>query len=140
MAGMFPIKENPNWNDSGQAIPIHSIDLNADDVLAMTRPCPLYEQLLKEYKNSPGIKSILDRNRILMQYLERHTGRKVRSIGEILLIYDVLSIEQLRNFQFVLPYFKFRCVLFKIPIDKMLSTGYRHGRMMYFTQEVTWKN
>lgn len=100
MSGMFPIQVEKDWINSWlwQPVPIHSVDQNIDYILAMTKPCPLYDQTIEKYKNSPEIKSILEKNHSLMQYLENNTGRRIRTFGSVVFVYDVLSIEKRRNF------------------------------------------
>lgn len=100
LAGMFPPQNNQIWNDAllWQAIPIHTIPEKQDGILTGRRACPLYEQNYKNYLQSTEIRSILESNSSLLQYLTEHMGREVSTICDINRIYQTLLVEQLKNF------------------------------------------
>lgn len=100
LAGMFPPINEQIWNKSlmWQAIPIHIVPEMIDHVLAMKRPCPLYDQAFSEYEQSPEIKLILKNNRSLIEYLNEHVGKKIQTILEVKTVYQTLWVEQLKNF------------------------------------------
>lgn len=101
LAAMFPPKNSQIWNDSlrWQAIPIHTLTEEQDYVLAMKKPCPLYEQAYEKYEKSANITKILKNSSSLMKYLAKHTGKvAINTICEVKSIYQTLWLEQLKNF------------------------------------------
>lgn len=100
LAGMFPPKDKQIWNDTllWQAIPIHTIPEEMDYVLAMKSPCPLYEQTLDAYQQSPEIKSILKDNQSLIDHLEQYSGQTIQEICDVKTVYQALWVEKLKNF------------------------------------------
>lgn len=99
LAGLYYPKENQIWNPNvmWQPIPIHTKPEKEDVILAMKKPCPRYDLLLKELKQSDEIVSILKKNKDLLDYLSLHSGREVRSLQDVDFLYSVLNIESLYN-------------------------------------------
>lgn len=94
---MFPPQSDQIWDDSWQAIPIHTIPDGNDYILGHTLNCPLYDKAYKEYEQSDEIQSILRKNRPLIEYLENHTGANITNI-RVAKIYMTLLVEHLKNF------------------------------------------
>lgn len=85
LAGMFPPTKKQVWNESlmWSAVPIHTVPEDMDYVLAMKKPCPLYEHAYEKYKKSDEIKSILKKHKSLLEYLEENSGKKIRKICKV---------------------------------------------------------
>lgn len=84
-----------------------------DHILAMKRPCPLYKRAYDEYIQSGEIKSILKNNQTLIDYAEMHAGKRFQSIFELKVLYEVLWIENLKGFTYVLKYSLFMGTILK---------------------------
>lgn len=76
-----------------------------DHILAMKRPCPLYEQAYREYLHSDEIKSILKSNQTMIKYVERHAGMRFKTILQLKGLYEALWIENLKGFTYVIHLF-----------------------------------
>lgn len=100
MAAMFPPTNKQIWNEKLRwaAVPVHTIPEELDLVLAMKKPCPLYDEAYEKYKNSDEIQSIIKKHKKLFEYLEEKTGKKIRKICKVKSIYSTLWIEQLKNY------------------------------------------
>lgn len=100
LAGMYPPQDNQIWNHSllWQAIPIHTIAQEDDYVLAMKKPCPLHTKAYAEYQQSNEVLSIIKSNQTLLEYLEKNAGEEVRKICDAKTIYQILWVEELKNF------------------------------------------
>lgn len=96
MSGMFP--EHNVKSENGlllrQLVPIHSIPRNMDYLLCFEYPCSLYDMFYEE-PMSPEQKLMFKNT---AEYLEVHTGSKIRNTEDIRRIYDTLWIEQLKNY------------------------------------------
>lgn len=86
------------WTIFPPAIPIHTMPEQMDHVLAMKRPCPRYQKAYEEYLQSDEIKSILESNRTMIEYMEKHAGMRFVEIRKIKAFYEALWIEQLKGF------------------------------------------
>lgn len=98
LAGMFPPTKKQVWNESimWSAVPIHTVPEDMDYVLAMKKPCPLYEHAYEKYKKSNEIQSILKKHKSLLEYLEENSGRKIRKICKVWK-FDYLS-KRMKNY------------------------------------------
>lgn len=97
---MYPPKDKQVWNESllWQAIPIHTLPQDQDDILAAKRPCPKYTKAFDEYEESDEIQSIIKSNQTLLDYLEKNADQKVNTICKVKTIYQALWVEELKNF------------------------------------------
>jgi len=95
LAGMFPPADNQIWNKDllWQPIAVHSIPRNVDDLIYAEIACGRYPVARKEFEQSPEIKSMIEQNEELFEYLEEHTGQPVRRIVQLRDIYEALNIE-----------------------------------------------
>lgn len=73
-----------------------------DYLISCDVACKRYVQALDEYQQTPEIKSLIDENRKLFEYLEEHTGQPVRNLNQLKDIQNILDIENSMNFTYVL--------------------------------------
>lgn len=85
-------------NFSTTAIPIHTLPQKMDHNLAMKRSCPRYHKAWMEYIESDEIKSVFEKNRSLIEYVEMHAGMRFKTIPSIKAVYEALWIEELKGF------------------------------------------
>lgn len=104
LASMFPPTGNQVWNNDlvWQPIPVHTIPAKMDYLISCDVACKRYVQALDEYQQTPEIKSLIDENRKLFEYLEEHTGQPVRNLNQLKDIQNILEIENSMNFTYVL--------------------------------------
>lgn len=99
LAGLFPTTNQNAWHENvnWQPIPIHSIPEEYDHLLATSRNCPRFNELLMKFYELPASKAFQRKHQPLFRYLERHTGMPVRSGFEIQPLYNTLVVEALKN-------------------------------------------
>lgn len=97
---MFPPTGNQVWNHDlvWQPIAVHTIPKEIDYLISCDFGCKRYVQALDEYQQTPEIKSLIDENRKLFEYLEVHTGQPVRNLNQLKDIQNILEIEKSLNF------------------------------------------
>lgn len=103
LAGLFPPVENDaesNWNSklNWQSIPIRPIDVNQDSYYHMGIPCPKYNTLLAEYKESDVYKKYIDDHKEFYAYLTKHSGNEVTDVDSGLYVIDTLLVEKAHGF------------------------------------------
>lgn len=103
LAAMFPPTEHQIWNEDllWQPIPVHTIPVEMDYLISCDIACPRYVHALNEYQQTSEIKSLIEENRNLFEYLEKHTGQPVRSLDHLKDIQNILDIENKMNFTYV---------------------------------------
>lgn len=97
MMGMFPTLNKRSGFTLGESVPINTIPKHLDHMINYRQSCALYRRLLVELITREQAK-FLRNHRLLIEYLEEHTGQKVRSFGDIYTIYDALWVEQHKNY------------------------------------------
>lgn len=99
LAGLYPPNNSQTWNPDliWQPIPIHTIPKDDDLLLALESKCPRYDELLADLNSSPDVRSRLDSNKELLEYLAEHSGLNMTEIDDIEYLYDTLFIEDRFN-------------------------------------------
>lgn len=64
----------------------------------MSAPCPRLVQLNDDLLSGKEMSEIYTQNNELFSYLERHSGKNMRNLLDIRSLYDVLEIENRRNY------------------------------------------
>ncbi|KAL3265838.1 hypothetical protein HHI36_010034 [Cryptolaemus montrouzieri] len=90
LAGLYPPVDTDVWNPNlpWNPIPVHAIPAQYDDILYNLKSCPRRMQLFMEF-----LKRSEEENKDLIKYLEKHSGKQMRSILDIMFLADALSIE-----------------------------------------------
>nr|CAD7434697.1 unnamed protein product [Timema monikensis] len=96
LAGLYPPIGSQVWNHelNWQPIPVHSTPRLQDKLIVMKKPCPRYEQELKQAYLSPDIVQVNLDNAELYSYLTEKTGKDIDSILEVEYLYNTLEIEE----------------------------------------------
>lgn len=99
LAGLFPPSGEQVWKTSlkWQPIPIHTIPIDEDYLVYQSLPCPRGDKELKEYFESPAIRTVSRKYRKFLEFLERNSGTPIRSIKDAAIFHDPLLIESFRG-------------------------------------------
>lgn len=97
-AGMFPPFGDEIWNKKDrnfnwQPIPIHTISLNDDYLLNSFVPCPRFDQMFREHMDSQEIKSLLEQNSELIDFMERGSGKTLPELVDVLNLYNIIYVQ-----------------------------------------------
>lgn len=89
-AGLYP----------GTRVPtVHVVPSKNEYLLHPGAKCARYEKLLDDYLESPKVVGIWKEHRPMIRYIERHSGKRLRSFTDIATIYDILYVEDLKGFK-----------------------------------------
>lgn len=104
LSALFPPISNQIWNEQllWNPIAVHSIPSKVDYLISCDIACRRYVKALNEYQQTPEIKSLINKNQKLFEYLEKNTGQPVRNLDQLKDIQNILSIENSMNFTYVL--------------------------------------
>lgn len=104
LSAMFPPIEHQVWNENlpWQPIPVHTIPNDMDYLISCDVACRRYVQALNEYQQTSEVKSLINENRHLFEYLEEHTGQPVRDLNQLKVIENILAIESSMHLTYVL--------------------------------------
>lgn len=96
---MFPPKGPQIWNEQlqWQPIAVHSIPKQFDHYIIAEKACARYLKARSEYGRSPEIQAMIDENKDLFEYVEKHTGTPIRTIEQFKDIYEILDVENRLN-------------------------------------------
>lgn len=99
VAAIFGCKGNQIWNEQllWQPIAVHSIPKPIDYYLHVESGCPRYLKARRDYEVSPEIRAIIEPHKELLQYIEKHAGKPIRTIENIKDVYETLNIERKLN-------------------------------------------
>ncbi|KAL3270629.1 hypothetical protein HHI36_021162 [Cryptolaemus montrouzieri] len=92
-AGLYGVRNS----NSPTIVPIHSRPILQDNLLLMRSVCPRYNELKRRVYQSSTYADIHRKNEELFKFLSEKTGKTVRTVDDILEIFDTLRIEKKRN-------------------------------------------
>ncbi|XP_039291952.1 prostatic acid phosphatase-like [Nilaparvata lugens] len=100
LAGLYPPTTGHKWNDriDWQPIPIHTIPVEMDEVLAMKKPCPRYKAEFDKMLKSPPVTAEFAKYSKSIDYLTHFSGEKVKTWFQLQDLYDTMFIEELNNY------------------------------------------
>lgn len=100
LAGLYPPKGGQIWdqNVQWQPIPVHTAPEIQDALLAMKKPCPKYNKLLKNLLKSEYFRNISHQNHDLYAYLSKYSGDNVYDLETLNYLYSTFYIETLFNY------------------------------------------
>lgn len=99
-AGLFPpISSEQIWHEKiqSQLTPIHTIPINQEHLLAWRIPCPRFQFLFDQQKQSIELKSLFEKYRPSIEFWEKNTGAKLNSTVDIMYLHDTLYVENRRG-------------------------------------------
>lgn len=99
VAGVFPPENHQSWNDEifWQPIPIHTTPLSDDYLLAQSKKCDRFDYEMVKYLNESDYNGLFRQYGSLVAYLRHKTGLELSSLTSIMLLYDALNIERLKD-------------------------------------------
>ncbi|XP_055307972.1 prostatic acid phosphatase-like [Sitodiplosis mosellana] len=99
LAGLFPPTNDQMWNPNleWQPIPVHTTPLSNDFLLASDRKCNHFDYIMLEYLNSTEYKSLFKKYKNVIRYLEKMSGKQLRTLTDINNLYDTLLVEQMKG-------------------------------------------
>lgn len=100
LAGLFPPKKDQVWNEdlAWQPIPVHTVDVDTDNLLSSHAHCPKFKQLVTDVLNNDEIvKQLNEKYADLYEYVSLNTNANVSNMVEIDYIYDTLFVESVYN-------------------------------------------
>lgn len=100
LAGLYPPTRRQIWlyNFYWQPIPVHTIPLKEDNLLYPITPCPRFSQLFDQHLKSIEIKSIMEKYRNFIDFLQTNSGIQNITLKRITLLYDTLFVQNLKGF------------------------------------------
>ncbi|CAL1538269.1 unnamed protein product [Lymnaea stagnalis] len=99
LAGLFTPQGSQIWKPDllWQPIPVQTTPVDTDNKLAISAPCPRYDQLLEEVMFLPEIQKEEEENKAFYKMVENSTGIKEENIKEIWSVADTLFCEWTHN-------------------------------------------
>lgn len=99
LAGWFPPKNDQNFTDELQWIPIsiHTIPLKYDHIVGLERPCKKYDKQLAEQFKSPDFIAAQHKVDRYIQIIKDNSGVTNASIKDTYMVWDALRAEYLLN-------------------------------------------
>lgn len=99
IASMFPppedkkLSEDLNW----MPIPVHTMPIDDDYILAAQKPCDRYDFEMQKIINGTMYKGLFKQHKPLLDYLEEHSGFKMTTISNVCFLYDALYTQQMKG-------------------------------------------
>ncbi|KAL1465170.1 hypothetical protein WDU94_004760 [Cyamophila willieti] len=122
LAGLYPPKGDQMWNPSllWQPIPFDYEPLKYDKLLLGRFPCPRYQEELDSVMQSEEVKSILETNRQLLDYVSKQSGMTISSPDDAQSLYSTLKAE--KDYGLTLPDWTNR--VFPDPLSKITAQSF----------------
>ncbi|XP_031635142.1 prostatic acid phosphatase-like [Contarinia nasturtii] len=99
-AGLYPPSEDEIWHNdlNWQPVPVHTVPSTTDYFLHSFVPCSLADKLFKELMSSEFVKSLLEKHRTLISFMENSCGKPIKTLSDVYKTYNTLTIEEQRGF------------------------------------------
>lgn len=98
-AGLFPPSDDQVWMEqlNWQPVPIHSVPLNQEHLLAWHIPCPRFMSLFTNYTQSAERKSLIEKHKLSIEQWEKYSGKQFQLLVDVMYLYDTLYVENRRG-------------------------------------------
>nr|XP_018917284.1 PREDICTED: testicular acid phosphatase homolog [Bemisia tabaci] len=99
LSGLYPPHDEQVWDRDiwvakfWQPIPVQVLAPSIDDMLCVSRVCPLLYEDRKNFTGGP-YQDIREENQEVLKYIQNHTGLDFESDSDIGIVYDNLLIEE----------------------------------------------
>ncbi|XP_043281276.1 lysosomal acid phosphatase-like [Venturia canescens] len=99
LAGLYPPHGKQIWDSDikWMPIPVHTVPLTQDHLLAGKKYCPRYDHEMNKVLQSPEMKRIQKENSQLFDYISKKSGRKIDGLQNLEYLYNTLWIESRYN-------------------------------------------
>lgn len=96
VAGLFPPAVDNKWVgiSDWQPIPVHTVPLQLDHMLAATQQCDRHDYITLEYFRENNYEELFKYFRPLFNYIEENSGMKIKKIKNLVTLRDTLRIEK----------------------------------------------
>lgn len=104
LAGLFPPEKDQIWNDempNWLPVPIHTLPIELDHIVAAERPCPRYKKAFNEQLTSPEFRAIVKTTKKYFKLIEEKTGYKNVTFFQLFSTWDTLNSHKLANLTLV---------------------------------------
>lgn len=99
LAGLYPPKGDQLWKKDipWQPIPVHTVQLGADNLLSSHSHCPRMTELIDDVLTSAEVTSINEKYQWLYDYLAQNINATVDNMKDVNYLFDTLFIETVYN-------------------------------------------
>lgn len=99
VAALFPPPSDQKLNDdlNWQPIPVHTVPMKDDYMLAAQKQCDRYDFEMQKITNGTMYKELLKRHKPLLDSLQENSGFSMTRLIRIAFLYDTLRTEQLKG-------------------------------------------
>ncbi|XP_055300692.1 prostatic acid phosphatase-like [Sitodiplosis mosellana] len=99
MAALFPPKEDAKFIEDfdWQPVPVHTSPAGSDYLLATQRSCDRFDLEMQQFLSESYYKGLFKQHWKLISYLERNSGSKINTLMDVMILYDALYVEQLKE-------------------------------------------
>lgn len=99
LAAFFPPNEEQQFNQAlnWHPIPVHTIPIGNDYLLATQKSCDRFDLEMQQFVSESYYKDLFKQYRKLITYLEENSGSKIKTLIDVMTLYDALYVEQLKG-------------------------------------------
>lgn len=99
LLGFFPTEIDEVWTDElkWRPIPIHTIPIKEDHIVALERPCSRYDIAMSDIYYSPEFLAYQKQADRYFQLIKKNSGYKNATHYEVFLVWDALRAQYLEN-------------------------------------------
>ncbi|XP_055301170.1 prostatic acid phosphatase-like [Sitodiplosis mosellana] len=101
LLGFFPTESDQIWTEElpsiGRPIPIHTVPIKFDHIVALERPCALYDKAFEDRLNSNEFKEAKRKVDRYFKIMMEHSGYKNATIGDAYSVWDTLKVHRSEN-------------------------------------------
>lgn len=97
LAGLFPPSSSQVWNKKidWNPIPVHTLPMPEDYILASEKKCDRFDYLMFNYVNETVYNGLFKEHKELISFVEQESGLKLTTLTAICNLYDTLLVEKL---------------------------------------------